>query len=65
VHVPSLGMPRDIVPDAADGKYTPEDFKSSQCYRVEVYDDRIVLSGLDMVNRKRMAIATYQMDTKV
>ena len=48
VHVPSLGMPRDIVPDAADGKYTPEDFKSSQCYRVEVYDDRITLSGLEL-----------------
>ena len=47
VHVPSLGMPRDVVPDAADGEYTPEDFKSSQCYRVDVYKDCIVLNGLE------------------
>lgn len=48
VHVPSLGMPRDINPDATDGKYTPEDFKSSQCYRVDVYPDCIVLNGLEL-----------------
>jgi hypothetical protein len=47
VHVPSLGMPRDIVPDAANGKYTPEDFKSSQAYRMDVYEDCIVLNGLE------------------
>ena len=48
VHVPSLGMPRDINPDATDGKYTPEDIKSSQCYRVDVYGDCIVLNGLEL-----------------
>ena len=48
VHVPSLGMPRDINPDDTDGKYTPEDIKSSQCYRVDVYTDCIVLNGLEL-----------------
>ena len=48
VHVPSLGKPRDINPDATDGKYTPEDIKSSQCYRVDVYTDCIVLNGLEL-----------------
>ena len=48
VHVPSLGMPRDINQDATDGKYTPEDFASSQCYRVDRYKDCIVLNGLEL-----------------
>lgn len=48
VHVPSLGKPRDINPDATDGNYTPEDFKSSQCYRVDVYNDCVVLNGLEL-----------------
>ena len=48
VHVPSLGMPRDINPNATDGKYTPEDINSSQCYRVDVYPDCIVLNGLEL-----------------
>lgn len=48
VHVPSLGMPRDIDPTASADKDTPEDFKSSQCYRVDVYDDCIVLNGLEL-----------------
>lgn len=47
VHVPSLGMPRDIDPTASADKDTPEDFKSSQCYRVDVYKDCIVLNGLE------------------
>ena len=48
VHVPSLGMPRDIDPTASADKDTPEDFKSSQCYRVDVYEDCIVLNGLEL-----------------
>ena len=48
VHVPSLGMPRDINPDATDGKYTPEDINASQCYIMDVYKDCIVLNGLDL-----------------
>ena len=48
VHVPSLGIPRDINPNATDGKYTPEDINSSQCYRVDVYPDCIVLNGLEL-----------------
>ena len=47
VHVPSLGAPRDINPNATDGKYTPEDPASSQCYLVDVYPDCIVLNGLE------------------
>lgn len=48
VHVPSLGMPRDINPNATDGKYTPEDINSSQCYIMDVYKDCIVLNGLEL-----------------
>ena len=48
VHVPSLSMPRDINPNATDGKYTPEDINSSQCYIMDVYKDCIVLNGLEL-----------------
>lgn len=63
VHVPSLGMPRDINPDATDGKYTPEDFKSSQCYRVDVYTDCIVLNGLSFsgTNATPVPLGTYKL----
>ena len=61
VHVPSLGMPRDINPDATDGTYTPEDFKSSQCFRVDRYADRVVLNGLSYAEGKWLpvAVGTY------
>lgn len=48
VHVPSLGAPRDINPNATDGKYTPEDINSSQCYIMDVYKDCIVLNGMEL-----------------
>ena len=48
VHVPSLGKPRDIDPDASTSADTPEDFTSSQCYIVDVYADCIYLQGLEM-----------------
>lgn len=65
VHVPSLGMPRDIDPDEADGKCTPEDFASSQCYRVDVYVDCIVLNGLSFsgTNATPVPLGTYKIPT--
>lgn len=48
VHVPSLGLPRDVDQSAAIDRDTPEDHASSQCYLVEVYADCILLNGLEL-----------------
>ena len=65
VHVPSLGMPRDINPNATDGKYTPEDINASQCYIMDVYKDCIVLNGLSFsgTNATPVPLGTYKIPT--
>lgn len=67
VHVPSLGMPRDIDPDKASNEDTPEDFNSSQGYIVDVYADCIVLNGWDFgwdfTNKNRIPLGTYKINT--
>jgi hypothetical protein len=35
----------------------------SQGYIVDVYDDCIVLNGVDMINQKPLPIGTYKIDT--
>lgn len=60
VHVPSLGMPREL--DLTAGT-TPEDKKASQGYIVDVYDDCIVLNGWNFVGSKPIPLGTYRIDT--
>ena len=58
VHIPSLGRPRDIIDNTL--VYAPSD---SQGYIVDVYDDCIVLNGMDLVNNKYVPLGVYKIDT--
>ena len=58
VHIPSLGRPRDIIDNAL--VYAPAD---SQGYLVDVYDDCIVLNGMDLINNKPVPLGTLKIDT--
>jgi hypothetical protein len=60
VHVPSLGRPRDIDVDSVT---TPYKDAEAQGYIVDVYDDCIVLNGMDFVNKKTVPFGTYKIDT--
>lgn len=63
VHIPSCGAPRDIV----DGT-TKEDNNASQFYLLDVYDNCIVLKGVNMIEpynpvANYEALGTYKIDT--
>ena len=63
VHIPSCGAPRDIV----DGT-TKEDNNTSQFYLLDVYDNCIVLKGINMTAPNNPvanyeALGTYKIDT--
>lgn len=60
VHVPSLGSPRTLV--SADGTWTAAE-SDSQGYIVDVYDDCIVLNGMDFVNGECVPLGVYKIDT--
>lgn len=57
VHIPSVGKPRYI-----EGNTTPEDNNGSQGYIVDVYDDCIVLNGMDLINKTVVPIGTYKIN---
>lgn len=67
VHISSLGSPRTLLDyegnwntnKGADGWTEPD----SQCYIVDVYDDCIVLNGMDMANTVPVPLGTYKIDT--
>lgn len=63
VHISSLGRPRDIT-NGTLNSYINTD---SEGYIVDVYDDCIVLNGLDFINNGAdvhvLPIATYKIDT--
>lgn len=60
VHVPSLGVPRNIV--STDGSWVSAD-SESQGYIVDVYDDCIVLNGWDFIGNKPVPLGVYKIDT--
>lgn len=60
VHVPSVGKPRDVDTSA---NTTPEDHNASQGYTMDVYDDCIVLNGVDYVNGQCIPLGVYNIDT--
>lgn len=60
VHVSSLGKPRNINPTTGE---TPEDYDGSQGYIIDVYDDCIVLNGIDFINNKPIPLGTYKIDS--
>jgi hypothetical protein len=60
VHVPSLGSPRTLI--SADGTWTAAE-SESQGYIVDVYDDCIVLNGMDLINNQPVPLGVYKIDT--
>lgn len=60
VHVPSSGAPRKLV--SADGTWEAAD-NDSQGYIVDVYDDCIVLNGMDFVNSEVVPLGVYKINT--
>lgn len=60
MHIPSLSRPCAIV----NGVRTYQDAKS-QGYVVDVYDDCIVLNGMDLINNECVPLGTYKIDTKL
>lgn len=60
VHVPSLGTPRDL--NLETGK-TVDDPEASQGYIVDVYEDCIVLNGMDFMTNTPIPLGTYKIDT--
>ena len=59
VHVPSLARPLIVT---SDGTYYNDD-TAGQGYIVDVYEDCIVLNGMDLINEKPVPIGTYRITT--
>lgn len=57
VHTPSLGRPRDVDFEAESTPYADSE---SQGYIVDVYDDCIVLNGMDFVNNEPVPLGTFK-----
>ena len=60
VHVPSVSSPRSITKNASDK--TELNMKSSQGYLVSVYDNGIVLTGVEFCGREFLSYATFHVD---
>ena len=60
VHVPSSGAPRRLVSD--DGTWQAAD-SESQGYIVDVYNNYIVLNGMDLVNEQYVPLGVYKITT--
>lgn len=59
VHVPSSGAPRRLISD--DGTWLAAD-SESQGYIVDVYEECIVLNGMNLINDKSVPLAIYKID---
>lgn len=60
VHIPSSGTPRELV--SADGIWEARE-SESQGYLVDVYDDCIILNGMDLINNTHIPLGVYKIDT--
>lgn len=60
VHVPSSGSPRELI--SANGTWEARDTES-QGYIVDVYDDCIVINGMDLINNIPVPLGVYKIDT--
>lgn len=58
VHIPSLARPANVVNDVRGGDDT-----LSYGYLMDVYDDCIVLNGLDFITDKPVPLGTFKIDT--
>ena len=62
IHIPSLGRPRNI---DLSSSTTPYADAESQGYIVDVYEDCIVLNGIDFINDEYIPIGVYKIDTSL
>lgn len=60
VHIPSSAAPRDV--DVENNK-SVDDTAASQGYIVDVYEEYIVLNGIDFINNKPVPLGVYKVDT--
>lgn len=60
VHIPSTGRPRILT----DGTITNENV-GSECSIMDVYENCIVLRGIDLTKNKFLPIANYMIDTTI
>lgn len=60
VHIPSLGRPRNIDELSATTPYADSE---AQGYIVDVYNNCIVLNGMDLINNKYIPLGVYKIDT--
>lgn len=60
VHIPSLSRPRNIDLDAGTTPYAEGE---AQGYIVDVYDDCIVLNGMDFINNRPVPLGVYKITT--
>lgn len=58
IHVPSLTRPRDIIENKL--VYAPYE---SQGYIVDVYDDFIVMNGMDLINHVPVPLGVFKIET--
>lgn len=62
IHVPSLSVPREII--NAEGEWEARELESYG-YIVDVYDDCVVLNGMDIINQKPVPLGVYKIDTTI
>ena len=60
VHVPGCGCP--ITSDGTTRESNPP---ASEGALIQVYEDHVVLIGIDFVSGKYLPIATYRLDTNI
>ena len=60
VHIPSLATPRDI---NFDTMQSVDDRTASEGYIVDVYDNCIVLNGMDLINNEYVPLGVYKIGT--
>lgn len=64
VHIPSLGRPRDVIQkengSGYEMVYAPSE---SQGYIVDVYEDYIVLNGMDLIKNIPVPLGVYKIET--
>lgn len=63
VHIPSCAMPRTLLAD--DGSWEDDSQKENESYGyiVDVYNDCVVLNGMDFVNENPVPLGVYKIDT--
>lgn len=60
VHVPSCGSPRKLI--SKDGTWQAAE-SESQGYIVDVYEDCIVLNGMDLIENEYVPVGVYKIET--